>query len=82
MEEEKEEEDKRRVLGAETIAWEKVRPCCSVGPREKERVGLEGGGEGRGGGGADEGMYEGGEVASQAFWEQEGGRITSLCTVK
>lgn len=41
---EKEEKEIRRVLGLETIAWEKVKACCSVGPREKSGWG-EGEGE-------------------------------------
>lgn len=30
-----EEKENRCVLGLETIAWEKVKACCSVGPRER-----------------------------------------------
>lgn len=26
-------------MGLETIAWERVKACCSVGPREKSRWG-------------------------------------------
>lgn len=34
---EEEEKENQCVLGLETIAWEKVKTCCSVGLREKGR---------------------------------------------
>lgn len=34
---EEEEKENQCVLGLETIAWEKVKACCSVGLREKGR---------------------------------------------
>lgn len=39
-----EEKENRCVLGLEKIAWEKVKACCSVGPRERSGWG-EGEGE-------------------------------------
>lgn len=67
---EPEEKENQCVLGRKMTAWEKVKVCCSVGLREKS-----GWGEGEGGDEEEKerreqrGMYKGGEVALQVFWE-------------
>lgn len=39
------EEDNLCVWGLEMIAWEKVKACCSLGPRERSGWGWGGGEE-------------------------------------